>query len=205
MQEAKKRLYRHKVPVNTLQNFLDKVIRGYGGDCWIWGGAGHDEGYGAFAINRKLHTAHRASYMLHKGPIPEGMFICHSCDVKRCVNPDHLWAGNQVANMQDCIRKGRHSHGETHSESLRNRKIKREDYCFVKYPHLVPRGEKNFFAKLTEEKVRLIRMLISQGVKQNAIAKQMGISTGVISEIRHRKAWAHVDPLPTPTTPTASP
>lgn len=193
MQKAKKRLYRRKVPVNPLQNFLDKVVCGYGGDCWIWGGAGHIGGYGAFQLGGKLHTAHRASYMLHKGPIPEGMFVCHSCDVKRCVNPDHLWVGDQVANMQDCIRKGRHSHGEIHSEILRNRNLKREDCAFVKYPHLVPRGEKNFGAKLTEDKVRLIRLLISQGVKQNALAKQMGVATSVISEIKTRKAWAHVD------------
>lgn len=204
MQEAKKRLYRHKTIVNPLQNFLDKVIRGYGGDCWIWGGAGYRNGYGAFAIGRKTNTAHRASYILHKGPIPEGMFICHTCDVKNCVNPDHLWAGDQVANMQDCIRKGRHSHGETHSEFLRNRNMKREDCAFVKYPHLVPRGEKNFGAKLTDDKVRLVRVLISQGERQCVIAKQMGVSTGVISQIRHRKAWSHVDPLPMPTTQPAS-
>ena len=55
---------------------------------------------------KKINGAHRVSYEIFKGKIPEGLFVCHSCDVKRCVNPDHLWVGTQQDNMMDHLKKG---------------------------------------------------------------------------------------------------
>jgi len=80
--------------------------------CWIWvagvwrGRRGLLYGYASFQGRTRL--AHRASYEAFKGPIPDGLCVCHACDNTLCVNPDHLWLGTQRDNMRDMTRKGRH-------------------------------------------------------------------------------------------------
>jgi hypothetical protein len=64
-------------------------------------------GYGKMEYKRKTYLAHRVSYLIYKGPIPKGMHVCHSCDNRQCVNPDHLWLGTQKQNIQDMLTKGR--------------------------------------------------------------------------------------------------
>jgi len=74
--------------------------------CWEWNGK-LLAGYGVFRWNSKQQKAHRASYEQYKGAIPDGYFVCHSCDNPKCVNPDHLWVGTQSDNIKDAVRKGR--------------------------------------------------------------------------------------------------
>src|SRR5438309_473232 len=104
--------------------------------CWLWLGAPHHGGYGRIHDGKKVVEAHRFSYEFFKGPIPEGMFVCHSCDVPACVNPNHLWVGTCFDNVQDCINKGRTNKARGEAGTRR--------------------------AKLTENEVRQIRLLFKQ-------------------------------------------
>lgn len=95
-------------PLTREDRFWAKVDRGTGAGCWEWLGAG-SPGYGRFTTDAGVTGAHRFSYELHKGPIPDGMYVCHTCDNPPCVNPAHLWLGSSAANQEDRVRKGRHS------------------------------------------------------------------------------------------------
>ena len=85
--------------------------------CWEWTGATTRGGYGQVMDGKKNLRAHRAAYMLFVGDIPDGMLVCHSCDNPLCINPDHLWLGDTVANTQDKIMKGRSIKGESVASS----------------------------------------------------------------------------------------
>jgi hypothetical protein len=85
--------------------------------CWLWGGTTHQFGYGSIGVwesgRVKTYGAHRASWWLHRGPIPPRMSVCHRCDTPQCVNPDHLFLGSQLENLRDMFAKGRHPrHGQ---------------------------------------------------------------------------------------------
>lgn len=79
------------------------------GECWEWTAGGHKFGYGEFRVAGKLIRAHRYSYEIHKGEIPAGFGINHTCDNPKCVNPDHLYAGTQRDNLNDALSRSRHS------------------------------------------------------------------------------------------------
>ena len=98
--------------------------------CWVWMGTTTVRGYGQIEHKTKKLYAHRASYEAFVGEIPQGMYVCHTCDNVSCVNPNHLFLGTQKQNLQDMAKKGRST-----------------------------RGEKNPGAKLTEEQVNQIRTM----------------------------------------------
>ncbi len=88
-----------------LQHFIIKKNNG----CWEWRGPLHPNGYGYttyYETGKRFHV-HRISYLLFKGEIPKGLYVCHHCDNPRCCNPEHLWTGTAKENMQDAKRKGR--------------------------------------------------------------------------------------------------
>lgn len=90
-----------------LDALLSRVERIPIAGCWIYTGASNPEGYGRISIKCRLYYAHRLSYTLHKGPIPEGLVVCHRCDTPSCCNPEHLFAGTQSENLYDASRKER--------------------------------------------------------------------------------------------------
>jgi hypothetical protein len=93
------------------ERFWDKVDRKGDDDCWMWTaasrGTSSNGAYGAAWDGRKITSAHRVSYMINVGEVPEGSIVCHRCDNPLCVNPKHLFIGSQRDNMQDTIKKGR--------------------------------------------------------------------------------------------------
>jgi hypothetical protein len=98
----------------TLARVMAKIDRT--GDCWIWTDAvNKSPGYGTLLVHGKRRYAHRLSYAHFNGPIPPGMFVCHHCDVRRCVNPAHLFLGTVQDNADDASRKGRLMRGERHN------------------------------------------------------------------------------------------
>lgn len=136
-------------------------------DCWIWMGAKCSYGYGNFRImiNRTRHVekAHRASYMLSNNTeIPQGMCICHKCDNRPCVNPDHLFLGSYADNSADMVKKGRSA-----------------------------RGQKIGICVLTEEKVKQIIAMKSQ-YSTTQIAKMFGVSRGCIWNIFRKNSWRYI-------------
>jgi hypothetical protein len=146
--------------------FWDKVEKIPGG-CWVWTAGKIKRGYGRFRLNGKLVLAHRIAYQDLVGPIPEGLFVCHHCDNLSCVNPEHLFLGTVVDNVDDMMRKGR---------------------------DVNPRGEQHGMAKLSENEVVEIRRRVAAGEykSQTKLGKEFGVSNQLISRIASRGVWAHV-------------
>lgn len=137
------------------------------GDCWIWTGQRTRDGYGRISVNQKYVGAHRVSFELANGPIPDGLYVLHSCDNRPCVNPAHLWLGTHQDNMRDMAEKGR---GRERGKGGINA------------------GASNPRAKITEQQVSEIRAL--RGVVKHAeIAKRFGISKGHVSAIQTGARW----------------
>lgn len=142
---------------SLFDRFVDKVL--VGDDCWGWLGRRNQLGYGRISVNGTLTQAHRVSWGLFRGPIPDGMCVCHSCDNRGCVKPGHLFLGTQKDNMRDCMAKGR-------------------------FPDL--HGEANPRARLTWDDVDAIRASDETGV---AIAERYGVSKSCIYMLRRGRNW----------------
>lgn len=133
--------------------------------CWVYKGSSDRSGYGYFGALGQ-HFAHRVSYVVFKGPIPEGLLVLHKCDNPPCCNPDHLWVGTQLENQADMKAKDRQAKGEDNGNSV-----------------------------ITEETVLAIRKrFIKKRGRQTRtdLAKEFGMSRSQVSVIVSSEQWKHV-------------
>lgn len=91
----------------TTEEYLARWCKKVESGCWEWQGACQKNGYAVASMNRKTFRAHRVMFELKHGPLAPGVHVCHSCDNRKCINPDHLWSGNPGENMFDMSEKGR--------------------------------------------------------------------------------------------------
>ncbi len=152
---------------SDFDRFFEKICFGFS-DCWFWYGCIDTSGYGRTNL---LHEnfAHRASWILFNGFIPKDKKILHKCDIRNCVNPDHLFIGSQKDNVQDMISKGR-------SVSPK-----------IKY------GEKNPMHKLSTNIVKEIREYFSNNkISYSQLAKKYNVSSMTIHRIITLKTWINI-------------
>lgn len=156
--------------MNLKQTFLSKIYKT--DTCWFWNGYTSKKGYGRFYFH-KQYIAHRVSYELFKGPIPNGLLVCHKCDIRNCVNPDHLFLGTNQDNMTDMVKKGRSNHLY---------------------------GIKNHQVKLTEVQVLEIRAKYKapssknkrNGYSIHKLAEEYNINCQTIYAIISKRIWKHL-------------
>lgn len=142
--------------------FSDYVPRKSANECWDWMGTTDARGYGVLKVGDKTMKAHRLSVWFHTGVQPQ-LFVLHTCDNTRCVNPEHLYEGTQLENMRDKSARGRCNQ---------------------------PCGENHYKCKLTESMVREIR---SSKEPQKVLASKYGVPQPNISSIITRRSWKHIN------------
>jgi len=137
-----------------------------GTQCWEWTKGKITKGYGHICIKTKTYKVHRISAHIFLGfDIHSKKCICHTCDNPSCFNPEHLWIGTYSENMLDMYKKSRG----------------RNQY-----------GEKNSMAKLTENKIRRIRLMLELEAPRQKIASIFNVNRNLISLINRKKIWNHI-------------
>ena len=152
-----------------MKRFWDKVKKTDG--CWNWIAGTRGNGYGTFKFNGKAVDSHRFVWLITFGEIPKGMFICHHCDNRKCVRPDHLFLGTAMDNIVDAVRKG----------IINN-------YLLTKFKI----GHKPYKTKLTKKQVIEIREKYKMGSSCKLLGKIYGIHPRTILKIIKFEKWKNI-------------
>lgn len=175
--------------ISELIKAKDKIMNSYivsDNGCWEWTGIISKHGYGQFHFGDCAANAHRVSYMVFKGPIKEKLLVCHSCDNRKCVNPDHLWLGTTKDNAQDCVKKGRMwLQQDTPETRVFKENFKKHIKC----------GELHNRAKLTVEQVLFIREQYRTRYTRNLcseLASMFNVSNAAIRNCANGKNWKNL-------------
>lgn len=166
----------------TVERFQSKIQKGDSeNSCWIWLGAKHIRGYGYFGVSHGKNVyAHRFSYEISHGPIPDGMCIMHKCDNPSCVRPDHLQVGTQKDNIRDRDQKKRTATGKRSGVHTKPEN----------FPTWALRGENNDRACLTQKEAEEIRELFSSGsMKTDKLALKYGVGRSTIYRVIRREVY----------------
>ena len=159
-----------KTPLEILWEHVSKTD-----GCWEWIGRRNKKGYGLATNSGRLLCsgnvvkAHRLSWFIHNGPIPEGMLVLHRCDNPPCVRPDHLFLGTHQDNLLDSMSKGR---------------------------RMPNKGELNGRSKLCTDDIPAIRELINSGISRREISRKYGVNESTIRRIARNRGWTHVSKSP---------
>jgi hypothetical protein len=201
---------RHKTPlIDRLQEQSDTS-----GECWLWNGSMLNSGYGTIGKGGRgggKITVHRAAWVLaSREPIPDGLFVLHTCDVKRCWRNDepgtytvrgvvrprfgHLWLGTQADNSQDKAEKGRAPAGDMNPARLHPERMPRADRHWTRRrPEWVRRGAAHHNTVLTEATVREARQRwVFRKVTVKMLAEEYGVSDKALADALRRITWRHV-------------
>lgn len=167
----------------TSDEFWSKVARGDSSKCWLWLAATNQSGYGIVG-GRPARRAHRVAWEIANGPIPDGLYVCHQCDVRLCCNPGHLFLGTQLENMADRSRKGRQRtayEAPIVSAALR-----------ASVPVLTRRGAHHPKSVFTESIVIEIRRRSMAGESTRQLASRFNVSHGAVKHVVARRTWRHL-------------
>lgn len=188
-------------PIISDEQFWQMTERSTG--CWLWTGSKFSQGYGRIHRHSQALKCHRLAYELAIGPIPEGLFVCHRCDVRACVNPDHLFLGSSQDNNDDMRSKGRSNYtgpkipafGDRNGSRRHPERLRRGDNHPARLdPSITPRGENVKTHVLTEEQVREIRRrYVPKKYGIHKLSADFGVTASTIAKILKRQSWRHVE------------
>jgi hypothetical protein len=140
--------------------------------CWLWQGVRDRAGYGLLGVGGRKAFTHRIAWELEHGPIPSGLHVLHTCDVRNCVRPSHLFLGDQTANNADMVAKGRNRGvaGELHPAA----RLTREDVQRIRDAYAAAKGDGSLRAC------------------RERLAQELGVTAGHIIAIQLGNAWRSV-------------